>query len=118
MTNLIICLQEPHVYGSRIPDLDPNLINFFSVSGGRPRAAVAVPRNSDWMMVEAVSSSDMAVCFKKDPGKKGLIVASVYMDIAKSIHSRELSPLLEYHDRTDSDLVICADSDAHSHLWG
>jgi hypothetical protein len=62
---------------------------------------VAVPRNSDWMMVEAVSSSDMAVCFKKDPGKKGLIVASVYMDITKSIHSRELSSLLEYCDRMD-----------------
>ena len=51
------------------------------------------------MIVEAVSSSDIAVCFEKDPGKKGHIVASVYMDIAKTIYFRELSSLLEYRER-------------------
>ena len=49
---------------------------------------------------------------------KGLIVASVYMDITKTDHSRDLTFLLEYHDRTGADLIISADSNAHSHLWG
>ena len=59
-------------------------------------------------MEEAVSSLDMEVCFKK-----GLIVASVYMNVTKTIHS-----LLEYRDMTESDLIICADSNASSHMWG
>ena len=117
--SLCICIQEPQFKYKRMIDLNAGLDQFsIYVAGEMTRALIATPKECNLMMVESLSTPDIAVCTKKSPGEKNLIIVSMYMDITKPVINDYINKIIDFRRRTDSDLIICVDSNAHSTLWG
>ena len=110
-----MCLQEPYMWKGRCLGL-PYACTKFHKKADRCRAAIVAPRGVDLWYMDQYSTTDLAVCTLK--GKhKSIIIASLYCDITKYI-PQELQDLTQFCIQNNLDVIICADTNAHSTLWG
>jgi hypothetical protein len=111
----LICLQEPHMHNGRLLGL-PYTCNKFHKRSKAFRAAIVAPRNLDLWYMDELSTTDLVVCTLK--GKtKDIIIASLYCDITTNI-PQELHNLTQFCLQKNLEVIICADTNAHSTLWG
>ena len=115
----ILCLQEPHMWKSRVCGFQG--MDVFFKRTPKIRAAIVIPRNpyfQAWQMPDFTSGDVVAITVAStDPGINDLIIASVYCDIELGLPS-ELERLVALAESENKRLIICADSNAHSHFWG
>ena len=65
------------------------------------------------------TDGDLVTCLWKLQGDKEIVVASAYMDITlQEVASSTLEKLLDYCSQKNLELMLCADSNAHSSMWG
>ncbi len=70
-----------------------------------------------WLVPE-YTLGDMATCLWKLGEKEDVLITSFYMDITNTaVWPPQLEKLLRYCARKKKELVICADTNAHSSLW-
>ena len=110
-------LTEPYVYQGKIVGLPSGYDAILKGEDGTPRAAILVPKKYKAICLSHLCAPDCTVI--QIPTAQGkLVIASVYMDIRHDIPPDILYQLLEYVDGHNYGLIIGADSNAHSTLFG
>ncbi len=113
----IALVQEPNIdKKDRLSVLQSSKRSF---NKGRARAAVIVNQSHHHWPIDPLSTSDLAVvALEMNSDKRSLYVASCYLDITKDAPSAELDYLVKYcHDKRIP-LIVGADTNAHSPMWG
>lgn len=114
----IVGVQEPPVVKGKVVGFGGEH-RLLHGHGPNPRAAVYVSKNITSWILDEYTDEDMATCMVQLKGEiKTLIVVSLYMDILKQAWHRKLTPLLEYSRRKKRNVIILADTNCHSTLWG
>ena len=115
--SLLAFFQEPYVTRSgKIPSTGG--LQVFSATG--PRAAiVASPDLKVWSM-PSYTTSDVVACtwITGSALCPEIILISVYADINKDAVPQELKHIMYHCNNRNVPMLICADSNAHSILWG
>lgn len=116
----LICLQEPPTNKGRIVGFGSSGQLLYDRSSKRPRAAIFASRDLDIWLVPEFTNGDIVTCiWKTNSIHRDVIVVSVYMDILDDeVLPKELIKLMRKAQRKDKEVIICADSNAHSSLWG
>ena len=119
MTPQIYCIQEPNDYKGNVNGFR-GLSTFF-VKADRIRAAIIIPKTDlfqAWAIPE-LSSGDVSTITLSSEIKEldGLMITSAYCDINKEI-PEVLNKTILYAHANDKKLIIGADANAHSYLWG
>ena len=84
----------------------------------RPRAAILVHRSMDSMCFEIPEfTSPDSIAIKVSHGGQNIILASLYMDVTQSISSTIFNDLSS-RANDNTQVFICADTNAHHVLWG
>jgi hypothetical protein len=78
----------------------------------RPRAAIYAPGRSDVLPVYRFMTRDIATV----AAPLGFI-SSIYMDITKTVRSKELLALLDFCRQENKTLIMAIDSNSHSYLF-
>lgn len=120
--HFIACLQEPHEVNGRLVDFPPQA-NLHHGPGVKPRAAILGSKGLNLWFVPDFSSGDQATCLWRtgNPGIPEVYVSSLYMDIDTPLDrlaTQEMRRLVDHCRKEKKPLIICADSNAHSELWG
>ena len=111
-------LQEPPTTPKRVVGFSPNNHLFYDASADRPRTAIYASKNLNLWPVSEYTDRDITTCLWKRQNERNVYVASAYMDIQDNeVISSKLLKLLQYCQRKNFDLLICADTNAHSSLW-
>ena len=114
----LICLQEPPVREFSVTGFGRQHQLFQGRQNKRPRAAIYASSNLHLWLVPEFTSADLVTCIWKLQGGKEYYVASAYLDITNhEVIDKKLSDLLEFCSRGDKELLLCADTNAHSSLW-
>ena len=117
----LMCVQEPHIDGKGRPVGLPRTNNIIFQRDKRPRALLVGSPDLDLWPCPDFMSPDLAVGLWRT-GKTDLpeiYVASAYLDITdKEIVPLALKKLVQYCHQEGKQLLICADMNAHSPLWG
>ena len=128
--NYIVCLQEPNLYRGRSKDFaynvkqfcdsKPAVYNGSEVKSGVVRAAIMVsPRILAWKLDDFSNRDVCSILVKNRITNEDIIFVSAYMDINYgSVFPDCLINLLEASKNEKRKVVICADVNAHSTLWG
>ncbi len=115
----VALIQEPYVLKGTPRYLDTAVGNIYAFKG-KARTAIYVRKELDVWLVEEFTSEDLCVCTIKVEGQLWYF-ASLYLDITESIVSvcdSRLNKLLEWCENHKIPLLIAADCNAHSVLWG
>lgn len=116
--SFLIGIQEPPVHRSRIHGFDrSHKLHYAPVD--QVKAALYISSNlKSWPMPE-FTNQDMATCtVKVGPPLNNIIVTSVYMDILKPVWPLAFKKLVEQVRRQNQSLLVLADTNSHSTLWG
>ena len=116
----IYLLQEPYLYRGKIPGIPGGIANSH-IPGNDSRTAIVCSRNLNLWFCPQFSDRDLTVCYWKGPldGGGDIYLASAYMDImATGVVSAKLQGLVAHCEVTKTKLIICADTNSHSTLWG
>ncbi len=117
----IIGIQEPPVAFGKVFGLDKQHQVFQKVGKDkeRPRAALYISKGIQAWELPEHTNLDMVSCMVTVGGKlQRLIVTSLYLDIRKPAWPATLDGLVSYCRRLRLQLLILADTNAHSVLWG
>ena len=114
----ICLLQEPYCYKGKLAGLpqgtkvipSPTVVEL-------PRASLITSSDLSTTELAHLCGTDLAVG-QIDIGDKHIVMASLYMDINEPLHSFELERLLKYCSDRQLDLLLFADTNAHSTLFG
>ncbi len=110
----IAIVQEPSVTRGKLNHIKPNQRGFCK---GKARAAIIVNNKIDFWPVESYSTPDLAVVALE--ARQGpMFVCSVYLDILRDPVMEELERLVDFCEARRIALIIGADANAHSVLWG
>ena len=114
----VLCLlQEPYTLEGQ-PKLLPKSYQYH-FGGTSPRAMIIATKEINLMKINDVSTRDMTVCLWTTgvPAFPKVLVCSVYMD--KNINVlTELPKCIAYAKGNKLPVLIGADSNTHSPLWG
>ena len=119
--SFLLCVQEPPLHQGRITNFDGSHTLLYDRSAKRPRAAIYASRDLNLWQVNEYTSDDLVTCLWKtgDTRIKEIYVASVYMDITfDTVWPPLLERLLAYCRRHEKEILLCADTNGHSSLWG
>ena len=115
----IALLTEPYTKFNKLV-LAPNK-SLKVISGGkkneRPRAAIIAHRSLKMIALQDYCTRDMASIFGVINGNK-TVITSIYMDINKPVVSEKMQTLLDWVEERGYKLIIGADTNAHSELFG
>ena len=115
--SFLISLQEPPVHNSRVVGLGTQQNVFFDRTTDRPRTAIFASRDLQLWAVPEFTTKDLTTCIWLKDGRE-VFVASAYFDInLDSVVPTILNRLLQHCDRKRKEVIICADTNAHSSLW-
>ena len=122
MVGQTICMiTEPYTTMGSITGLPPGLMTIYDRKNrstrAPPRAGIIANRALGITAMEAWCTRDCAVGTVKLHGKQTILI-SLYLDIKQPVISRELVDLMAMIDRKHCAVIICADSNAHSTLYG
>ncbi len=115
----IIAVQEPPVRNNKVMGFVRNHKLFYDQSACSPRAALYVAKNINVWLIPEFTSGDITTCiWRKDSGEE-LYLVSVYMDILdQNVILPQLKSLLRMAHIKKKEVLIMADTNAHSSLWG
>ncbi len=117
----IIGIQEPPVAFGKVFGLDKRH-QLFQKQGGdkdRPRAALYISQGIQAWELPEHSNLDMVSCMVTTGGNLNrFIVSSLYLDINKPAWPPMLESLIRYCRQHRLQLLLLADTNAHSALWG
>ena len=114
--NFICLVQEPISSRSRLVR-QPNSVQRFSV-GGQPRATIYASTNINAWLLETMSDKDMVAIQTEVLGQQ-VIIVSAYLDYTdRQVISNKLYGILDYAQTRNLGIVIGADSNCHSSLFG
>ncbi len=110
-------ITEPYTIKSRVSLLNNTLGHSWSTRSGKPRAAIWCNNQLCPWMVERFTNEDICVIAFKMNGRT-VYCAAVYLDNNLTVRLRKFVQLLEFCDSKRIPLIVGADSNAHSVLWG
>ena len=114
-------ITEPYTTMGSITGLPAGLTVIYDRKGRNvslpPRAGIIASRALGVTAMEAWCTRDCAVGTVKLHGKQTILV-SLYLDIKKPVIPRELSDIMTMLDRKHCAVIVCADTNAHSTLYG
>ena len=123
--SFILCLQEPPTGRGGVIGFGAGVNLFFDRSTTGQRAAILASKDIPLWLDPTYSNADMVTCLwqtaisGRNDSHKDVYITSVYMDIT---HDRVIPPLLEklvrFCTRSNKELIVCADTNSHSSLWG
>ena len=118
----ILCLQEPHVFRGKLGEFRGKFDCFYKKEA-QVRAAIIIPKNNifkGWLMPEITDGDVVSVMLhSKDNDINNLIVISAYFDITSNeVIPEKLIKAIEMASAGKNKVIVCADSNAHSRLWG
>ncbi len=117
INSFFICVQEPPLRNEKVIGFGKAHNLFYDQSSCRPRAAIYASKDLNMWLVPEYTTGDMATCLWKTE-KEDILITSVYMDITNAaVWPPQLEKLLHHCARKKKELVICADTNAHSSLW-
>ena len=118
VSSFLTCVQEPPCQGKRVVGFG-NFHNLFYASDtDRPRTAIFASRDLNLWPVSEFTSQDLTTCLWKREDSE-IFVASAYMDIDnREVVPDKLKQLLRHCRNRGKELILCADTNAHSTLWG
>jgi hypothetical protein len=115
---LFVLMQEPAVQkGGSISGLPKGTQVF---AGKTPRAAIAATRDLNAWAMDDFTTNDIAACLWLTGQEEvpEIIIMSIYFDINKEVISCDVTRLLDYAELKQLPVILGADSNAHSKLWG
>jgi len=118
--SFLIGLQEPPVHFKKVSGFGKAHNLYYDRSANIIRAALFVSRDLNTWPVPDFTSGDMATCLWKteETGFPEIMVTSVYLDINyETVCPSILRKLIRYCKVRKKELIICADTNAHSSLW-
>ena len=107
-------LQEPHLTKSGISNLTNKML---TVAAAPARAALYFSNEIKYLALPSYMTRDLAVANIDAGYGRGVIVASLYMDINDPVRSPHLIKLLDMCRDSGQALLIGADTNAHSTMW-
>ena len=117
--SFVVAVQEPPVREGKIKGFLSSHRLFYDQSAQQPRAAIYASRNIKLWLIPEYTSGDVATClWKLDDGKE-IYLTSTYMDIQhRDVIPVELQGLMRMASLRNKDVLIMADTNAHSTMWG
>ena len=114
----VALIQEPYVNGRKtLANLPKGYDSFPSEKTGHKRTLVLASKHLKLTEINELCTNICTVIGGVIEGRK-IIFASIYMHYDSEIISPELEKLIQYAKENCFQLVIGADSNAHSNLWG
>jgi len=116
--SFVICLQEPPVHKGKVSGFGSQHTLFYDIKCGRPRTAIYASNDLNLWLLPGFTEGDMTTCLWRNGGND-IVVTSVYMDITLDcVWPPKLERLIRTCQDKNQDLLICADTNAHSPVWG
>ena len=114
----IAFLQEPYTAYTKVVSIPKGLsLHVGTSDNGSPRAALLIPKRYQALSVEHLCTRDSAAACIRIQGRT-VLLASVYMDSTLPVIQPWLENIIEFADSKNIPLVLGADSNCHSHLFG
>ena len=114
----ICMITEPCTYLNKICHVPNGYIAIPSTElPERPRAAIFVPRHTQFVFLEHLSNRDCTVALLDTIGGK-LLLASVYLDYNLPVVQQWFTDLLNYADSKHYPLLLALDANAHIEAYG
>lgn len=121
---LIVLIQEPHIYDSKIQGFDLQACNiFYHANGSKPRACIVATKDVSITLLPQFCDGD-TTSVVLNTGKSGLNedinVCSAYLpgDSIDSTPGRTVTGIQEHSSNTGLPLLLGCDANAHHVLWG
>ena len=118
----IACLQEPYCPSDTPAILPKGYKAVYSGRSPKPRALILIsrPYDNEILRHEDLSNRDTTTISIKDPNnkKKRLFISSAYMPHEEEIKDHLVIKVLQEAEKRKFGAVICADTNAHSTIWG
>ena len=115
-----VCLiQEPHFHGTKPSSIDRRYVQVLHGTGTKkswPRAMIVASKGLKISLVEALTSRDNT-CINLHSSDEELVICSAYQDITFPEVINNIDKCVEYSKTIDKNIIIGADSNAHSELW-
>ena len=116
--SFLMFLQEPPVQDKMVYGLSRRHSCFYKTGENRPRAAIYASRDLQLWPVPAYTSRDVVTCIWLK-GERQIFVVSAYFDIQLGqVIPPTLQALLRYCESSNKEVLIAADTNSHSSLWG
>ena len=117
--SFLFCIQEPPVREKKVTGFGRSHRLLSDIKCDRPRACIYASRDLNiWPLLE-FTDGDVVTCLWKLDRTREIVVTSVYMDILDDgVAWPILKKLLSYCKSQGKQLLLCADTNAHSSLWG
>ena len=113
-----ICLvQELYVYNQIASNQPRTATRFVGGDNNTPRTAIYIGKNLNAWYIEELSNRDATVIIIKINNRQTM-VASIYLDRNKDVVQPWLLKLMQYRQQRGYALLIGADSNCHSSLFG
>jgi hypothetical protein len=116
----IILIKEPYCVEGR-PAFTTVGYTVYTVmtKGLNPRAAIAIPSNIQSFQQHSLSNRDTVTVTFRD-NNRTICLVSAYLDIeiTKPTVGQKIQNAVTQSERSNWDLLIAADSNSHSKLWG
>ena len=120
----IVLIQEPYknYKTGRIKNASKHYKTYASQKTKFPRAIIQIskPYNTSTMFHEEFSDRDNCTISITDPNnpKKRVYISSNYLPETEDIEESLLNTINEKQDKNKNGLISCADTNAHSTVWG
>ena len=113
-----ICLvQEPYVYNQIASNQPRTATRYTGGDNNTPRTAIYTSKTLNAWFIEELSNKDATVIVVKVNNRQTMI-ASIYLDRNKDVVQPWLKRIMEYRQHRGYALLIGADSNCHSTLFG
>ena len=109
-------LTEPYSYKNKLTNPGANFSIFpETTQTATPRAALVIPRYYNAVFLPNLSNPDCSVCLLK---QKRLLLVSAYFDQLEPLDQPWIHAAIRYAKDRNYKLLFCADTNAHSELYG
>jgi hypothetical protein len=107
----IALVQEPWFYKGRPMGLTPILKALHAPNKGCPRAAIYIHSSLQVMLVPQISDRDLVAAIRK------ILLISWYWPVNTELPNNIIEAI-SYAQSLDMQFILCADTNAHSPVWG
>ena len=116
--SVITLVQEPYVNNKKTLANYPSGYDIFPTQKTQhPRTAIFASRHLKLTEINELCNSDMTTVGGIIEGSR-IMLASIYMHYDKPVISKNLEGLIQYSRSHSFQLIIAADTNSHSNLWG
>ncbi len=113
----VVFITEPYTFHGKVLKLNRSNTSVLHAGKDSPRAALRISKDLNPWLVPEFSSSDMCTATVKIDNRQ-VFVCSLYLDINLDVKPPQLVELIERCNEAQAPLIVGADTNAHSTLWG